>query len=176
MSILSIFLLVLTICSLAASSLAQAAPARATPKQSFLRQPPASAPSVHWLPASAPPAWNTSGWFGVAYTPAPAGNQLWWYEYEQYEPLVREELHAASTIFGFNTLRTFIHTLVHANDSQRFIRNIDRYLAIADGFGIKAGFTFFDDCWSTAGATLPDSCVPVKGRHNGCWKVAQSPH
>ena len=25
--------------------------------------------------------------------------------------------------------------------------------------------------WANNGATIPDTCVPVKGRHNGCWKT-----
>ena len=176
---LVLLLIVSLLQGVALSSLAQAATARVPLKASFLRKP-TSSPSttVHWLPtdASSPPAWNTSSWFGAAYTPAPAGNQLWWYEYEKYEPLVKAELQAASTIYGFTALRTFIHSMVHANDSKRFIANIDRYLTIANSLGIKAGVVLFDSCWSAEGATLPDSCVPVKGRHNGCWKVTHAGH
>lgn len=171
-------ILILALSLLQVSSLAQASTARAPLKASFLRQPSSSSPAttVHWLPTdvSDPPAWDTSSFFGSAYTPSPAGNQLWWYEYDKYEPLVKAELQAASTLFGFTALRTFIHSMVHANDSKRFIVNIDRYLNVAHSLGMKAGIVFFDDCWSDEGATLPDSCVPVKGRHNGCWKVTHN--
>ena len=112
---------------------------------------------------------DTSDWYGAQYTPTPAGNQLWWYEYDKYEPIVKFELANAVAQYGFTTLRMFLHNMVYDAAPKMLLSNIDKFLTLCQSLGIRPGFTFFDDCWSHTGATIPDSCVPVKGRHNGCW-------
>ncbi|GAJ12611.1 unnamed protein product, partial [marine sediment metagenome] len=46
--------------------------------------------------------------------------------------------------------------------------HIEKFLTICDKYGIKPGFTFFDDCWNRKGVIL-ESPPPIKGRHNGRW-------
>ena len=170
---MSRFLLLLLLISVLFTSVLSIRP-RAAPKASFLRSPSSPSTPLPTFPfPSSPPAWNTSTWFGAAYTPSPAGNQLWWHEYEAYAHIVEKELRAVRSVYGFTALRTFIHNMVYDAAPATFIANIGRYLTLCHSLGIKPGFVFFDDCWNSAGATIPDSCVPIKGRHNGCWM--QSP-
>ena len=60
-----------------------------------------------------------------------------------------------------------------ADDAPRLLDNVDRFLAIAAAQQIKVGLAFFGDCFDHAppggGLALAEACVPVKGRHNGCW-------
>ena len=157
---------------LAAPTAAKFGSRRPVLKPSFHRS---LSPSSSFDPSSidptVTPAFNTSSWFGAGYTPSPAGNQLWWYEYARYEPIVKRELTAVAQVYGFTALRTFIHNMVYDAAPEQFMADIERYLTLCASLGIKPGFVFFDDCWDSAGATIPDSCVPVKGRHNGCWKT-----
>jgi hypothetical protein len=164
-------LLAFLVALLATPSFAKSASGRAALKPTFHRRPSASSTDLRSIDPTVTPAFNTSDWFGAGYTPSPAGNQLWWYEYSRYERIVERELTAVARIYGFTALRTFIHNMVYDAAPAQFMDNIERYLALCHSLGIKPGFVFFDDCWDSTGATIPDSCVPVKGRHNGCWKT-----
>jgi hypothetical protein len=115
--------------------------------------------------------WDLSWVAGVEYTPARApGNSLWWYNFDEYKADVERELSAASTLYGFNHLRMFLHNMVYDVDNGAALyANMNTFLDIAKARGFKVSFVFFDDCWNHAGASLEDTCVPVKGRHNGCW-------
>ena len=115
---------------------------------------------------------DTSDWYGIEYTPSPSGNQLWWYEYDKYEPLVKFELSNAVAQYGFTTLRVFLHNMLYDAAPKQLIASMHKFLTLCKSLGIRPGFTFFDDCWNHSGATIPDSCVPVKGRHNGCWMAS----
>ena len=63
----------------------------------------------------------------------------------------------------------FLHPMLYEADKIGLIRNMTRFLDIAQARNIKAGFVFFDDCWNHSGAVLNQPCQPVPGRHNGCW-------
>ena len=130
---------------------------RASLKPSFTRPSSSSDNKLLPIPPHVTPAFNTSSWFGAAYTPSPAGNQLWWYEYSRYEPIIRRELTAVSSVYGFTALRTFIHNMVYDAAPEQFLANIERYLTLCASLGLKPGFVFFDDCWNADGATIPDS-------------------
>ena len=126
-------------------------------KPSFLR-PPSTSTTLQPIDLTATPAFNTSSWFGAAYTPSPAGNQLWWYEYSRYEPIVKRELSAVARIYGFTALRTFIHNMVYDAAPTQFLDNIERYLTLCHSLGIKPGFVFFDD-WSAHNTTITISHI-----------------
>jgi len=122
------------------------------------------------------PRWATDGWAGAEYTPARApGNQLWLFNYTQYAADVDRELGQLSRHFGFNTIRLFLHNMVFDYDSgATMFKNLDAFLDVASSHGFKTSLgPFWDDCWNGSGASLTEACVPVKGRHNGCWM--QSP-
>jgi hypothetical protein len=83
------------------------------------------------------------------------------------------------TVCAFNSsaLSVFLHPMVFdgvsgSDNGRVLIAAMDAFLTIADKHGMKASFAFFDDCWNHAGANLTVPCVPVKGRHNGCWMAA----
>ena len=123
-------------------------------------------------------AWNLSWIAGIEYTPAMApGNSLWWWRWPEYAEEVAKELELASRHFGFNFLRMFLHPLVYdgveGNDGGRILfAALSDFLDVAFRFGFKVSFAFFDDCWNHAGASLVTPCVPIKGRHNGCWMAS----
>ena len=52
------------------------------------------------------------------------------------------------------------------------LRHIEQFLAICERYGIRPGFTFFDDCHRHAGVTLEPQ-PPIKGYHNGRWAALQ---
>merc|ERR1719460_445309 len=113
---------------------------------------------------------DTSKWMGAEYTPAAApGNSLWWNWYDMYEPSVKRELAFAKKRLELTSIRVFLHSMVFSNNSSQLLDNMDRFLAIADSNNITVGFVFFGDCFNHTG-TLTEQCVPVKGKHNGCWK------
>ena len=66
----------------------------------------------------------------------------------------------------------FLHTLVFKANSTALLENMDRFLATCAALNISAGFVFFDDCWSHAGANASVQCVPTPGVHNGCWQAS----
>jgi len=115
---------------------------------------------------------DTSRWIGAEYTPSSApGNSLWWYNYTNYEAEVKRELHFAKTRLATTAIRVFLHTLVFEDDAARLLRNIDRFLGIADANNITVGLVFFGDCFNHVGQ-LNNTCQPKKGTHNGCWTAS----
>ena len=110
---------------------------------------------------------QTAGWVGSNYTPAYAVNavQLW----HDFRPdVIEKELAAAQKYYGLSTLRVYLHNIVFDAEKEKMLQRIEKFLKICDKYGIKPGFTFFDDCWNRKGITL-ESAPPIKGRHNGRW-------
>lgn len=117
------------------------------------------------------PAWDLSWVAGIEYTPSSApGNSLWWHWYSEYAAEVERELSLAQRRYGFNHLRMFLHSMVFEQDNGTSLHAaMESFLGTATANGFKTSFVFFDDCWGGAGASLTTPCVPVEGRHNGCW-------
>jgi len=110
---------------------------------------------------------QTRGWVGSNYTPAYCVNavQLW----HDFRPdVIEKELSAAQKYYGLTTLRVYLHNIVFDAEKEKMLQRIEKFLTICDKYGIKPGFTFFDDCWNRDGITL-ESALPIKGRHNGRW-------
>jgi hypothetical protein len=82
---------------------------------------------------------------------------------------IDRELKAAVRHLATKSVRVFLHTLAYEYDAPAFLDNIGRFLDIATASGIRTGIVLFDSCWNTAGANVSAECMPVKGRHNGCW-------
>ena len=110
-----------------------------------------------------------SGLVGAMYCPWRAPNQLWWHNYSQYRPDVVREIAAMHSVFGFTSVRVFLHDMLWDADADGLIKNIKDFLGILEEAQMTAGFVFFDDCWAHSGASLSVACVPRKGLHNGCW-------
>ena len=70
---------------------------------------------------------------------------------------------------GFSVLRVFLHTLDYESDAAQLLAAVDALLAAGARHDMRMGLVLFDSCWNTDGANASVQCVPVKGRHNGCW-------
>jgi len=125
-------------------------------------------------PAPAAEPFQTAGWVGSNYTPAYCVNavQLW----HEFKPeVIEKELAAAEKHFGVTTLRVYLHNIPYEAEKEKFLGNIEQFLAICQRHAIRPGFVFFDDCWNHKGVTL-ESPPPVKGRHNGRWAACPQDH
>ncbi|NJY62112.1 cellulase family glycosylhydrolase [Salinimicrobium sp. CDJ15-81-2] len=109
---------------------------------------------------------------GANFNPSTAINQLEMWQEETFDPqTIDKELGWAKDI-GMNTMRVYLHDLLHQEDPKGLYERLDAYLAIADKHGIKTMFVLFDSCWDP---------FPVSGEqrdpkphvHNSGW--VQSP-
>lgn len=109
---------------------------------------------------------------GANFIPSSAINQLEMWQEETFDPeTIDKELGWAEDI-GMNTMRVYLHDLLHKNDPEGLYERMDDYLEIADSHGIKTLFVFFDSCWDPfpKAGEQPD---PIPHVHNSGW--VQSP-
>lgn len=110
--------------------------------------------------------------FGANFIPSTAINQLEMWQEESFDPVtIRRELSWGASL-GMRVMRVYLHDLLYQQDAAGFLRRIETYLAIADGFDIRTVFVFFDDCWKDE-FSLGKQPEPVKCGHNSGW--VQSP-
>ena len=114
---------------------------------------------------------DTQSWVGAAYAPAAAPGDMWLSStvFDRYVDSIDRELKAAARHLATKSVRVFLHTLAYEFDAPAFLDNIGRFLDIASSSGIRTGLVLFDACWNTMGANVSAECLPVKGKHNGCW-------
>ncbi len=109
---------------------------------------------------------------GSNYVPTNAINQLEMWQAETFDPeQIDKELGWADGL-GMNTMRVFLHDLLWQQDSARFTRRIETFLAIADKHHIHPVFVLFDSCWEPEPKLGPQH-PPIPGVHNSGW--VQSP-
>jgi hypothetical protein len=129
--------------------------------------------SDRWESEQAQTWYNSHPWLvGANFVPSTAINQLEMWQADTFDPAtINRELHYAQSI-GMNTMRVFLHDLAWREDPEGFYSRIDKYLEIADRYGIKTLFVIFDGVWNPypKPGRQPD---PVPGRHNSGW--VQSP-
>ncbi len=114
---------------------------------------------------------DTSTWVGSNYTPAYASNQIqMWHDFRP--DVIEKELAAARRIFGFTSLRVFLHHMVYDAEREILLQRIEQFLQICDRHNIKPGFVFFDDCHRRKGVTLEPQPA-IKGYCNGRWAALQ---
>tara|TARA_R110002049_G_scaffold301166_1_gene493059 strand:- start:28227 stop:30470 length:2244 start_codon:yes stop_codon:yes gene_type:complete len=109
---------------------------------------------------------------GANYVPASAINQLEMWQDDTFDPeRIDFELNIASRN-GFNAMRVFLHDLAWKQDPERFFKNVDKYLEIADKNGIYTMFVIFDGVWNPypKAGKQPE---PTPRVHNSGW--VQSP-
>ncbi|MBR4756958.1 MAG: cellulase family glycosylhydrolase [Bacteroidales bacterium] len=126
-------------------------------------------PSVKWTPEQAE-AWAASlPWLsGCNYNPASAINAIEMWSEDTYDhDQIDKELGWAEEL-GFNTMRTFLSSVVYKNDPEGMIKRMDDFLSVCDKHGIKPIFVIFDDCWNPESyyGKQPD---PKPGIHNSGW-------
>lgn len=109
---------------------------------------------------------------GSNYNPSTAINQLEMWQKETFDPKrIDEELGWAEQI-GMNTMRVYLHDLLHKEDAEGLYKRMDTFLEIADKHHIKILFVLFDSCWDP----FPESGkqrAPKPHVHNSGW--VQSP-
>jgi len=118
--------------------------------------------------------YNDQPWLiGCNYLPSTACNQLEMWQADTFDPeTIDRELQWASEI-GFNIVRVFLHDMLWQQDSQGFVKRIDRFLEIADKHNIKVMPVLLDSCWNPL-PKLGKQPEPKKHVHNTAW--VQSPH
>ncbi|HZH74180.1 MAG TPA: hypothetical protein VFD91_16915, partial [Mariniphaga sp.] len=115
-------------------------------------------------------------WFvGCNFIPSTAINQIEMWQDSTWDPAtIDRELGWASDL-GFNAIRVYLHNLVYTSEKASFLRRIDEFLALADNYGIKTLFVFWDDCHYSR-PTLGEQPHPVPGVHNSGWKQSPGYH
>ncbi|HOZ79565.1 MAG TPA: cellulase family glycosylhydrolase [Ferruginibacter sp.] len=109
---------------------------------------------------------------GCNYSPATAINQLeMWQEASFDTATINKELGWAASI-GMNTIRVFLHDLLHQQDSAGFYKRMDTFLDIASRHNIKVMFVLFDSVWDPY-PKLGKQRDPKPHVHNSGW--VQSP-
>jgi len=105
---------------------------------------------------------------GCNFIPSTAINQLEMWQADTFDPeTIDRELGWAADI-GFNVVRTYLHDLVWEADPEGFNNRIDRFLAIANRYGIRPMLVIFDDCWNP-NPQPGKQPVPKPGVHNSGW-------
>jgi len=112
---------------------------------------------------------DTAQWLGSAYTPAASPNTLWWPWAAEYMPSVERELALLRRRLAFSVLRVFLHTLDYEANATQLLGAVEGLLAAGARHDMRMGLVLFDSCWNTDNITAATECVPIKGRHNGCW-------
>lgn len=126
-------------------------------------------PSERWTPEKVEAWYAALPWLsGCNYNPASAINAIEMWSADTYDhDQIDKELGWAEEL-GFNTMRTFLSSVVYKNDPEGMIKRMDDFLSICDKHGIKPMFVIFDDCWN------PESWYgkqpePKPGIHNSGW-------
>ncbi|KIA87165.1 cellulase family glycosylhydrolase [Flavobacterium sp. AED] len=109
---------------------------------------------------------------GSNYNPSTAINQLEMWQKETFDPKrIDQELGWAEQI-GMNTMRVYLHDLLHKQDAVGLYKRMDTFLEIADKHHIKILFVLFDSCWDPF-PELGKQRAPKPFVHNSGW--VQSP-
>jgi Cellulase (glycosyl hydrolase family 5) len=84
---------------------------------------------------------------GANFLPSSAINQLEMWQAETFDTTtISRELKWAASI-GMNTMRVFLHDLLHKQDPAGFKKRIGIFLKIAARYKIRPLFVLFDSCW-----------------------------
>lgn len=109
---------------------------------------------------------------GANYIPSTAINQLEMWQAESFDPKrIDQELGWAENI-GMNTMRVYLHDLLHKQDAKGFYKRMNIFLGIAEKHHIKILFVLFDSCWNPF-PVLGKQKPPRPFVHNSGW--VQSP-
>lgn len=130
------------------------------------------APAV-WDAAKANEWYAQQGWLvGANYITGSAINQLEMWQAETFDTAsINRELGLAASI-GMNTMRVFLHDLLHQQDPEGFFNRMETFLQIAERHNIRIMFVLFDSVWDPFPA-LGKQRDPKPHVHNSGW--VQSP-
>ena len=133
-----------------------------------------TAEDMRWPAEKARQWYDKQPWLsGFNFTPSTAVNQLEMWQQDTFDPeTIDRELGWAHNL-GFNTVRVYLHDLLWHQDSEGFLKRIDKFLEIADHHNIKVMFVLLDSCWDPF-PHIGKQHEPVPHLHNSGW--VQSPH
>ena len=110
---------------------------------------------------------------GANFIPSNAINQIEMWSDATFSPdVIDRELGWASAI-GFNVMRVYLSDLVWKHEGEKFFKNMERYLEIADKHGIKTLFVIFDSCWDPV-SKYGKQPEPKLCKHNSGWVKSPS--
>lgn len=115
-------------------------------------------------------AFNWSWVKGVIYVPTNCVNQI--QQWEEFDPVITDRELRYASVYGFNTVRVYLHYLVWEKDREKFLSDVETFLKIADKHHLRTVISFFDDVWD-GNPHLGPQLPPVPGQHNQRW--AQCP-
>lgn len=126
-----------------------------------------------WTPEQAWAWQKQQPWLvGANFIPSTAINQLEMFQAKTIdEATIDRELGYAEQL-GFTSMRVFLHDLLWVQDSEGFLKRLDRTLAIAAKHRIGLMLVLFDSCWDPL-PKLGKQREPAPRVHNSGW--LQSP-
>lgn len=126
-----------------------------------------------WTQEKANSWYDEQPWLvGANFNPSTAINQLEMWQAETFDPeTIDKELGWAEDI-GMNTMRVYLHDLLHKNDAEGLYKRMDKFLKIADNHNMKILFVLFDSCWDPF-PKAGEQRDPKPHVHNSGW--VQSP-
>ncbi|MCB7482085.1 cellulase family glycosylhydrolase [Christiangramia sediminis] len=126
-----------------------------------------------WTKEKANSWYDEQPWLvGANFNPSTAINQLEMWQAETFDPeTIDKELGWAEDI-GMNTMRVYLHDLLHKNDAEGLYTRMDKFLEIADNHNMKILFVLFDSCWDPF-PKAGEQRDPRPHVHNSGW--VQSP-
>ncbi len=129
-----------------------------------------------WTAAQAHDWHAKQGWLcGFNYLPRTAVNSTEMWSAETFDPVTIEQELGWARAVGFNAVRVFLQEQVFANEGERFLVTLDRFLDLASRHGLGVVPILFDDC-AFAGKSpyYGTQDAPVPGVHNSGWTPSPS--
>jgi hypothetical protein len=131
-----------------------------------------NAQGQRWSEERANQWYQSSEWFsGVNYIPSDAINYTAMWDKTSFNPkLIDKELALAQEL-GFNCVRVVLQYIVYEENPSKFLKNLDKFLAICDKHGIRVMPIFFDDCvfGVNADPVAGKQPEPLKGWYAWAW-------
>ena len=116
--------------------------------------------------------YNSYPWLaGTNFNPSTAINQLEFWQADTYDRATIDRELKWSADLGFNMHRVYLHNLLWDQDKDGFLKRLDDFLTIADGYEIKIMFVLLDDVWHPA-PKLGKQPEPIPHVHNSGWVQA----
>lgn len=108
---------------------------------------------------------------GCNFSPSTAINQLEMWQADTFDPeAIDRELGWAEDI-GFTCIRVYLHNLLWDQDSEAFLKRVDKFLDIADKHGIRVMLVPLDGVWDPQ-PKLGKQREPRPHVHNSGWLQA----
>lgn len=122
-----------------------------------------------WTTDRAAQWWAARPWpVGCNFTPSSAVNQLEMWQEETFDPVTIDRELSWAAALGMNTVRVYLHDLLHRQDPVGFLNRVDWFLGCAASHGISMVPVLFDGVWNPwpKPGRQPD---PVPRLHNSRW-------